>query len=63
VARDEIFGPREDDAPRPGRLHEQLIAGPEASATKRLDGDRGLVLGAEAGAPALPHDLYFLHRK
>ncbi len=60
MAFDEIEIPLENEAPSAGGHYANLVAGSEPGLLESLDGQRGLMLGADA-SEAPPPFLYFFH--
>ncbi len=61
VTRDEIVGPREDDAASSHSLDEQLVPRSEPSPAESVDGKSRLILGADPRPPRMPGLLYRCH--
>jgi len=60
MAFDEIEIPLENEAPTAGGYNANLVAGSKPGLLESLDGQRRLMLGADA-REAPPSFLYFLH--
>jgi hypothetical protein len=59
VARDRVFGPHQDNAPRSRSFHAQLVSSTQPGPSQGVDRNRRLVFTAYAGAAAPPPVLYF----